>query len=539
MLNSFLSLHSYWLLNIAMALSFLSARSILKIAFVSSRLSQQQQLIFARSIFVLTILAMFALPIVIRCVLPIHANHFQLQPLLNHAAARFFEKNKLVAVQVNLVEPKLFLPSISYIIVAIILTGATISFWIYIKGVLSLKKLTQSAFCQRVHNHIHLLYAQTATVPFCWSLWRKHYVVLPIAFIERNADLRLAIRHELQHIRQNDTHWSHLLLIVKCVCFWNPFIRFWINWLSELQEYACDEALILRKHAAPMAYAECLVNSAVHALDSQALPTAALAMLGFSNNKQSSILHRRISMLFQYKKSHKKSMILMLAYLLCSLFISSAAYAFGSGTNTNPVGHQQLVALIANSVTNNDLQVTAAPEVVAEINNIRGSEQARTYMQTALKNMQQYHTYIHAELKKSNIPQDFLALPLVESGYRPLDQKVNPVQAAGIWQFIPATAHRFGLVINDTRDDRLNTHMATRAAIAYLNALYAQFKDWKLAAIAYEYGEDQTAQLIQAIGSRDPWVLARSPAAPKELKSYLSLLDAAIIIMHNPTLVSA
>jgi hypothetical protein len=47
-------------------------------------------------------------------------------------------------------------------------------------------------------------------------------------------------------------------------------------------------------------------------------------------------------------------------------------------------------------------------------------------------------------------------------------------------------------------------------------------------------GEQQTAALIEKTGSRDPWVLARSPAAPEELKNYLAMLGASVIIMHNP-----
>ena len=56
--------------------------------------------------------------------------------------------------------------------------------------------------------------------------------------------------------------------------------------------------------------------------------------------------------------------------------------------------------------------------------------------------------------------------------------------------------------------------------------------------MAYEIGAITTEQLIHATGSRDAWTLARSPAAPKELTRFLATLDAAIIIMHNPTLLS-
>jgi soluble lytic murein transglycosylase-like protein len=135
------------------------------------------------------------------------------------------------------------------------------------------------------------------------------------------------------------------------------------------------------------------------------------------------------------------------------------------------------------------------------------------------------------------MPNELLAVPLVESGYKPLDQSKNPVLAAGIWQIVPTTAKLFGLIINTTRDDRLNTSLSTKAALAYLNATHTQFNNWRLAIIAYEIGEDTTKKLIKKVGSRDAWVLARSTIAPKSLKKFLAMFDAELIIMYNPSLI--
>ncbi len=175
-------------------------------------------------------------------------------------------------------------------------------------------------------------------------------------------------------------------------------------------------------------------------------------------------------------------------------------------------------------------------EVIAEINNIRDSKQARSYMISSLDRMKKYKPYIEAQLKNNDMPNNLLALPLVESGYN-ADEK-SAMLATGIWQFIPSTAKRFDLTVNSQRDDRLDTQLSTQAALSYLKTLHSQFHDWKLAVIAYEIGEKNTEQLIHATGSRDPWVLAQSPSAPKELKKFIPMFDASVIIMNNPELVT-
>jgi membrane-bound lytic murein transglycosylase D len=159
-----------------------------------------------------------------------------------------------------------------------------------------------------------------------------------------------------------------------------------------------------------------------------------------------------------------------------------------------------------------------------------------------LERMKNYQGQVQAGLKKSDLPSDLLAIPLIESGYRPLHESVNPVQAAGIWQIIPSTAKRFGLVVDANRDDRLDTALSTQAALDYLKFLHTQFHDWKLAVLAYNIGEDQVERLITATGSRDAWVLVRSSHIPEKYKSeatnYLAMLDASILIMHQPSLIT-
>jgi hypothetical protein len=417
---------------------------------------------------------------------------------------------------------------ISYILVGMIFMAR------YIKNILLLNRIKKAAYCHHHINHVGIYYSDSAEIPFCWSGLNNHFVIIPNSFLQKREDLRLAVRHELQHIRQGDTRWLQMLSMMQLFCFFNPFIKLWMKWMDELQEFSCDESIVLRRKASPHVYAQCLINSARDALQHESLPQAALGIHGLSK----SILYRRVAMLFNYTKRSQYRKSVMAAYAVSLLAVVSTAYALNGTPLQEPLTATQVTALIENANLNNTFHVKATPEVVTEINDIRSSDEARAKLRTALDRMKEYQPYIEESLKKASMPADLLVLPLVESGYQPLTEDVNPVKAAGIWQFIPGTAKHYGLVVNKTRDDRLNTELSTKAALSYLNATHEQFQDWRLAVIAYEIGEKQTAALIKKVKSRDPWVLARSPAAPESLKKFSARLDAELIIMHNPGLIA-
>lgn len=107
-----------------------------------------------------------------------------------------------------------------------------------------------------------------------------------------------------------------------------------------------------------------------------------------------------------------------------------------------------------------------------------------------------------------------------------------PYRAAGIWQFISATARKYDLVVNDKVDERLNAEKETDAAMRYHRDLFNLFQDWRLALKAYNEGERRVRQLIDEHGTRDPLELERISTT----ESYLSGAIAMMIILKNPSL---
>jgi membrane-bound lytic murein transglycosylase D len=122
-------------------------------------------------------------------------------------------------------------------------------------------------------------------------------------------------------------------------------------------------------------------------------------------------------------------------------------------------------------------------------------------------------------LRKYDVPVEFAAVIAVESGGQTL--ALSPKGARGPWQLMPDTARRYGLRVDDFRDDRLDLLRATDAAAHYLHDLYAQFGDWKLALAAYNTGEINVSSAILKAHSRDFDQLTNLRVLPLETRKYV------------------
>lgn len=102
-------------------------------------------------------------------------------------------------------------------------------------------------------------------------------------------------------------------------------------------------------------------------------------------------------------------------------------------------------------------------------------------------------------LEEQGLPPELAALPLVESAFEP--QAISRAGAVGLWQLMPATARRFGLVVDATQDDRLDPRKSTEAAASYLRWLNEYFRDWPLALAAYNCGEGAMNAFLRRSGA--------------------------------------
>lgn len=534
MITSASIVDAYFLLNIWLGIAYIVARFFLSLPYVRNHLTQQWRLALARLTFLLAAITPFIAPKIISW-LPFKSNlSFQLKPFLHHASTTFISDSQITTWYKPVSEFSISMINLYDIGLILIMMGMLIFLYRYIKSVYAMRSLLRKSYQRHAINRIHVMFSTDITVPCCWRFLSHSYVMLPTHLLENKTDLQLALRHELQHLRQGDAMWLHVFAFFKLLCFFNPLFIAFIRWFDELHEFACDEALILRRNAMPSAYGECLLNAAKMVLVSGASNDLYFTTQQLTNPYSQSILNRRILMLFHYQKQQSKRSVLWIIGVVLMALSSMTAYATCDRA-LHPLSVSQVAAMLQQSDSRNELGITVTPEVVAQINQIRANNEAREFMRASIRRMAAYKPYISSQLQARDMPDDLLALPLAESGYQPLPE--NSVHSAGIWQFIPSTALHYGLVVNSQQDERFNSIKVTKAALDYLSKLHSEFKDWNLAIMAYNQGEDEIHRLISKTGQSNAWQIIRSSDGNSELKKYLPSVHAAAIIMHNPELV--
>ena len=152
-------------------------------------------------------------------------------------------------------------------------------------------------------------------------------------------------------------------------------------------------------------------------------------------------------------------------------------------------------------------------------------------VQSFLTRSEPYLEYVRAVLASHRLPQDLLALPYIESGYNVM--AVSGSGAGGMWQFMPATAKRFGLTVDWWLDERRDPYLATVAAARYLKALHGQFGDWQLALAAYNAGEGSISRAMNATGKQSFKALASSSSMRDETRHYVPKFLAMLKITQN------
>jgi hypothetical protein len=144
-----------------------------------------------------------------------------------------------------------------------------------------------------------------------------------------------------------------------------------------------------------------------------------------------------------------------------------------------------------------------------------------------MKRARRYFPHIEKRLRDLSLPDDLKYVTLVESGLRPY--AVSPSGAAGIWQFIPATGEKYEMRKNRIVDERLDFFKATEGALAYLEALYGEFRSWALSLAAYNVGENRVRKEIELQGTRDYYFLD----LPLETERYVYKIAAAKMILSE------
>lgn len=90
--------------------------------------------------------------------------------------------------------------------------------------------------------------------------------------------------------------------------------------------------------------------------------------------------------------------------------------------------------------------------------------------------------FLDSVVVQHGMPKEMKYLPLALSGMR-TDYANN--DRCGVWSLPSLVAMRYGLTVDDRRDERFAIQTSTQAALDYLDDLHQQYGDWWYAILAY------------------------------------------------------
>jgi hypothetical protein len=187
-----------------------------------------------------------------------------------------------------------------------------------------------------------------------------------------------------------------------------------------------------------------------------------------------------------------------------------------------------------------DLPIATTKRTMRYVDLFANHEKGRKGFEERYRRAGRYEAYIEQRLQDADLPEDLVWVAAIESSMSP--QATSPAGAAGLFQFIPETADRFGLFVGSELDERRSITKSTDAAIALLGYLHDTFGAWDLALAAYSCGESRLEQALEdaraalhrgpeeAVEFRE---LAELGLLPKETLDYVPKVHAFAIAVHN------
>ncbi len=201
-----------------------------------------------------------------------------------------------------------------------------------------------------------------------------------------------------------------------------------------------------------------------------------------------------------------------------------------------------------------ETEVDVPADFAAEVRSYIRKWQSSPRLIRAIRRLNEngYAPTIQRALTEQDLPPQFIYLAMQESNFQP--QIVGPPtrygRAKGMWQFIPETGRRYGLLPGplqhlgeyDPADDRHDFTKSTFAAAKYLKDIYrtdAQASGLLVMA-SYNWGEGNVIKRLRQMPAnprdRNFWNLLREHKIPQETYDYVFYIFSAAVIGENPAL---
>lgn len=145
-----------------------------------------------------------------------------------------------------------------------------------------------------------------------------------------------------------------------------------------------------------------------------------------------------------------------------------------------------------------------------------------------LKRSKRIFGIVEPIMKANGLHEDLKYLMVIESNLDP--KAVSTAKAAGLWQFMEATARGYGLEITPEVDERFNMYKETVAACKMLKSAYRKYGNWMTAAASYNFGGGNVDKRIQSQHQEN----AMDLLLPTETSRYMFRLLAAKMFFEDP-----
>ena len=219
-----------------------------------------------------------------------------------------------------------------------------------------------------------------------------------------------------------------------------------------------------------------------------------------------------------------------------------SAPATGPGAGPGPFDLNAELALIMAEFGIDTASQPVPPDLVAAIDRQVDfwSNEMRGFTRRAWNRGRDHLPLIEATLRRHRLPEVFSYLPFIESGFR-IDV-TSRAGARGLWQFMPATARRYGLRVDDHVDERTDPVKSTEAACQYIEYLLNAFgaNSFMSAIAAYNKGE---YGLLRCLGRGAAWrsrwnfwdIATRGDGClQQETIDYVPKFFAAAVVLRRP-----
>jgi len=150
--------------------------------------------------------------------------------------------------------------SLSYIVVGGLLCGFILVAVRNARDTLFLMSMIKNSYVLRRVGRLEIRFTHETRVPFSTRGLVKHYIILPTDLLAHKNDVRIAVSHELQHVRQHDLTWEIALELLRPFFFWNPAFILCKRDVERLRELSCDQQVLGKKFLQIRDYCECLLR---------------------------------------------------------------------------------------------------------------------------------------------------------------------------------------------------------------------------------------------------------------------------------------